>query len=64
MEDLSIKRKTAAKYLDMLVEKGFMSKQKIGRTNFFINEQLYLLLRGKSTADKKVDRIKTINLTN
>ncbi|HEY5462873.1 MAG TPA: Fic family protein [Hanamia sp.] len=64
MEDLTIKRKTAAKYLDMLVEMKFMKKRKIGRTNFFINEQLYLLLRGKNTADKNVDQIKTINLIN
>lgn len=64
MEDLNIKRKTAAKYLDMLVEMKFMKKQKIGRANFFINEQLYLLLRGKNIADKNVDQIRTINLIN
>lgn len=62
MEDLNIKRKTATKYLDLLVENGFMKKQKISRTNFYINEQLYLLLRGKNISDNNVDPIKTVSL--
>ena len=62
MEDLNIKRKTATKYLDLLVENGFMKKQKISRTNFYINEPLYLLFRGKNVSDNNVDPIKTVSL--
>jgi Fic family protein len=42
--DLHVTRITAAKYLDLLAEQGFVRKQKIGRTNFYINEPLYALL--------------------
>ena len=42
--DLGVSRITAAKYLDRLAAEGFVKKQKIGRTNFFINEPLFQLL--------------------
>lgn len=44
--ELGVSRLTAAKYLDRLAEKGFVRKEKIGRTNFFINEPLFGLLAG------------------
>jgi uncharacterized membrane protein len=43
-KDLGVSRITAAKYLDRLAAEGFVRKQKIGRTNFFINEPLFQLL--------------------
>lgn len=61
MEDLSVQRKTATKYLDLLVENGFMEKKKIGRTNFYINRPLYSLFKGEIHADKKAAQIKTVN---
>jgi len=42
--DLGVSRITAAKYLHRLAEEGFVRKQKIGKTNFFINEALFRLL--------------------
>jgi len=42
--DLGISRITAAKHLDALARHGFVEKQKIGRTNFYINRPLFKLL--------------------
>jgi Fic family protein len=46
--DLSVSRITAAKYLDKLAEQKFVTKQKIGRDNFYINDPLYQLLTSVS----------------
>lgn len=35
--DVGVSRITAAKHLDLLAAQGFVSKQKIGRTNFYID---------------------------
>jgi Fic family protein len=42
--DLSVSRITAAKYLNQLTESGFLTKRKIGKTNFYINGPLFALL--------------------
>jgi Fic family protein len=42
--DLGVSRLTATKYLDALVESGFLEKRKIGRSNFYINLSLYKIL--------------------
>lgn len=44
MDDLDVTRMTAAKYLDQLVEHGFLTKQKVGRGNYYINDPLCTLL--------------------
>ena len=46
--DLQVSRITATKYLDALVEGGFLAKQKSGRSNYYINHALnrILLQRG------------------
>jgi len=44
--ELGISRVTAAKYLDQLSRAGFVRKQKLGKTNFYINEPLFALLSG------------------
>lgn len=44
IEDLGVTRITASKYLEKLVEKGFLEKQKLGRTNYYMNHPLCLLL--------------------
>lgn len=38
--DLQVSRLTATKYLEALVEGGFVSKQKIGRSNYYVNVAL------------------------
>lgn len=44
--DLQVSRLTATKYLEALVEGGFLQKQKIGRGNFYINVALTPILQG------------------
>jgi Fic family protein len=42
--DLGVSRPTATKYLDTLTKSGFLSKAKMGRTNFYVNDPLFKLL--------------------
>jgi len=42
--DLKVSRLTATRYLELLTTGGFLKKQKIGRTNYFINPGLTSLL--------------------
>jgi Fic family protein len=46
MRDVNIGRVTAAKYLDNLAEDGFLVKERIWRTNYYINLPLFNLLKG------------------
>lgn len=48
--ELNVSRMTANRYLDKLTEMGKLSKVKIGRANFYINDPLFQLL----IEDKKV----------
>ena len=41
--DISVSRITATKYLEKLVEEDFLTKQKIGKMNFYINPPLLRL---------------------
>lgn len=47
--DLKVSRLTATKYLDVLAEDGFLSKQKIGRSNYYINIALAGILTRAET---------------
>ncbi|MEE9338706.1 MAG: Fic family protein [Methylococcaceae bacterium] len=42
--DIQVTRKTAAKYLDEMVGIGLLSKHKIGKDNYYLNDALYQLL--------------------
>ena len=42
--DLGISRSTAIRYLEELVKKEFLEKQKMGRESYYVNKPLYLLL--------------------
>lgn len=46
--DLKVSRLTATKYLDVLTAGGFLQKQKIGRSNYYINLALNVILTGES----------------
>jgi hypothetical protein len=46
--DLGVSRLTAAKYLDVLADGGFLLKRKIGRSNFYINIALNAILTGEA----------------
>lgn len=43
MADLSVSRLTATKYLEQLVEIGLLKKEKISRSNYYINQPLLAL---------------------
>lgn len=54
--DMAVQRKTAAKYLDTIVqETGLLQKQKLGRSNYYINTELIelFMLRGGNDNDVK-----------
>lgn len=38
--DMMVSRQTASKYLDSIVEEGMLSKMKIGKENYYINDSL------------------------
>lgn len=46
-KDLGVSGRTAIRYLEALIEKGLLVKQKVGRDNFYLNEPLFALLSGK-----------------
>ncbi len=43
-EDLKVSRPTATRYLELLVEHGFLVKSKRGRVNFYLNMELLQIL--------------------
>ena len=43
-KDLNVSRKTATKYLDILVEDGFLQKEKVWKTSYYINQPLLNLI--------------------
>ena len=51
--DLKVSRLTATKYLDALTAGGFLTKRKVGRSNYYINLPLYEILAGKPLATQE-----------
>jgi len=49
MNDLGVSRITATKYLNQLTESGFLQKEKISRSNYYINKPLCKLFIENST---------------
>ena len=49
IDQLGVSRITATKYLEALTEKGFVSKHKAGRNNYYINEPLVALIMGQES---------------
>lgn len=45
--DLQVSRNTAIRYLEALVAKGLLTKHKLGRENFYLNRELFGLLKGE-----------------
>lgn len=46
--DLKVSRLTATKYLNALSEGGFVRKQKVGRSNYYVNVALNAILTGET----------------
>lgn len=44
MSDIKVSRITATKYLDLLYQDGLLKKEKLGRSNYYINVALYDIL--------------------
>jgi predicted transcriptional regulator len=44
MEELNVHRQTASKYMDEIVALGLVSKHRIGRDNYYLNDGLVELL--------------------
>ena len=61
MNDIDVKRLTAAKYLDMLVDIDLLKKIKIGRENYYLNTRLIDLFMNFSSVvnDSETSRIIT-----
>ncbi|HOX92130.1 MAG TPA: hypothetical protein PLC54_04350 [Spirochaetales bacterium] len=45
VRDVGVTRKTASKYLDDLVALGLVSKHKLGKENFYLNDALFQSLQ-------------------
>lgn len=60
--DMMVQRKTATKYLDMIVDTGILTKMKIGRENYYINRDLINLFINVNTpnSDHPTDTIESI----
>ena len=48
--DLGVSPLTTTRYLDALVDDGFLEKQRIGRSNYYINRNLHRILTGVESA--------------
>lgn len=44
VEELQVTRQTASRYLDAIVALGLLSKHKLGKDNYYLNDQLFTLL--------------------
>ena len=60
-EELNISRKTASNYLNELTEYGFLEKQKIWKTNFYVNVPLYNMFKQDFKPNSDVNIIVTQN---
>lgn len=59
--DMMVQRKTAAKYLEKIVETGLLEKVKKGRENYYINVNLCdLFLNYNELSEQKTDTIESI----
>lgn len=65
-QDLLIQRKTATKYLDMIVETGLLEKVKIKHTNYYMNVRLIELFMNHQLpiVDKNVEMIESVSSPN
>jgi Fic family protein len=48
--DLNVSRLTATRYLDELAKGGFLVKQRVGRSNYYMNVALINILTGEATS--------------
>jgi Fic family protein len=51
VDELQVHRNTATRYLDELVNSGLLSKYRLGKDNYYINDALFELLLGVGASD-------------
>ena len=61
MRDLQVSKLTARRYLELLVGNGFLSKEKIGRSNYYINGPLFTVFIGTPVKGQEAEPIITVN---
>lgn len=62
--DMQVQRKSATKYLDMIVSEGLLNKIKIGRVNYYINTRLVELFRNHQTQQNAInDSVESVHET-
>ena len=54
MKELDARRKTAAKYLDQLVDIGLLNKQQVKKENYYVNQDLFDLLLNVGTQSLRI----------
>ncbi len=61
-KDMLVQRKTATKYLEKIVSLGLLSKIKMGRSNYYINDELVNLFMSQGNIDEaRVDTIESVS---
>lgn len=58
---MMVLRKTAAKYLDIIVNAGLLHKVKIGKTNYYINTELVELFINRAEVVANVDTVESVS---
>ena len=58
--DMMVERRTASKYLNMIVDAGLLHKEKIGNVNYYINVGLVNLFLNHSNSDNNFPTIESI----
>lgn len=61
MSELGVSRPTATTYLDSLCDHGLLHKVKLGRSNYYINRDLFQLLRDGAGPTEPTDPIITLH---
>ena len=59
--DMMVGRKTASRYLDMIVNAGLLHKERVGNSNYYINVNLVNLFMNHSELVETVPTIESIN---
>lgn len=59
--DMMVLRKTATKYLNMIVNTGLLHKVKIGKTNYYINTALVELFINRAKAIADIETIESVS---
>lgn len=58
--DMNVQRKTAAKYLDMIVDLKLLTKMKKGSSNYYINDALFELFMSQGKVVPEVESIESV----